>query len=241
MSPPRNNSSAVVAGRKASRRSVDDFPSPPWAVRALFEYVLPRNGLHRMTAFEPTCNRGWMADVLREKFGTVIASDLVDYGYEHGTARQDFLMWTPANRAEIPDWIIMNPPYTLAGRFAERAIMFSRIGTAMLLRMQFVEGETRWEGLFKPSAPTVIAAFVERVSMVPGTLDRKASRPTLYAWFVWEHDNAKFYEPAGRGTTDFMWIPPCKKRLERDSDYEPRPPFGPVDHRPYGMKAAEAA
>jgi hypothetical protein len=47
--------------------------------------------------------------------------------------------------------------------------------------------------------------------MVKGRLDRKASTATGYAWLVWELDRA--------GTSKLMWVPPCRKHLERDGDY----------------------
>jgi len=47
--------------------------------------------------------------------------------------------------------------------------------------------------------------------MVRGRLDRRASTATGYAWLVWEK--------APASATRLMWVPPCRKALERDSDY----------------------
>jgi hypothetical protein len=58
----------------------------------------------------------------------------------------------------------------------------------------------------------VFAQFVERVPMVKGRLDRKATTATGYAWFVWEHGHAK--------SAQLVWIPPCRKLLEKHADYK---------------------
>ena len=57
------------------------------------------------------------------------------------------------------------------------------------------------------------AQFTERVPMVRGRLDRKASTAIGYAWLVWEKGSAS-------AAPRLMWVPPCRKQLERDSDYE---------------------
>ena len=46
----QNTSAAVMAQRKESRRSLDDFPTPPWATRALVEHVLKPMGWYEPDA-----------------------------------------------------------------------------------------------------------------------------------------------------------------------------------------------
>ena len=47
--------------------------------------------------------------------------------------------------------------------------------------------------------------------MVKGRLDAKATTATGYAWLVWEKDSNE--------TKRLMWVPPCRKALERQGDY----------------------
>ena len=62
--------------------SPDDFPTPPWATRALIEHVLENKGaLAKMTCLEPACGAGHMAKVLKEYFRDVRCSDAYHYGY----------------------------------------------------------------------------------------------------------------------------------------------------------------
>ena len=86
-------------------------------------------------------------------------------------------------------------------------------GTAMLVRTSFLEGKTRWSALFKPHPPALIAQFCERVPMIQGLLDERASTATSYCWLIWH----RYYRPL---YPEFRWIAPCRKRLEREGDYE---------------------
>ena len=105
----QNTSHAVMAQRAEPNDSRDDFPTPPWATRALAEHVLGDRPLSESSCLEPACGAGHMARVLQEYFGKVIGSDVHDYGY--GEAR-DFLSYR--YRPNSFDWVITNPPFRLA-------------------------------------------------------------------------------------------------------------------------------
>jgi hypothetical protein len=176
--------------------------------RGLIEHVLEsRSALARMSCLEPACGIGHMAKVLKEYFGEVYCSDAYDYGF--GGAR-DFL--TFPYEINAVDWIITNPPFRLAEDFVLRALQIASRGVALLARTVFLESVGRYDGIFSRRPPTKFAQFVERVPMVKGRLDGKATTATGYAWFVWEKNLA--------GTSRLMWIPPCRKQLERPGDYD---------------------
>ncbi len=190
---------SVVSQRKEPVDSLDFFPTPPWATRALCEYVIQPSGF----VLEPACGAGDMARPLGEYFDKVVASDIHNYG--HGFL-SNFLI-DPC----VADWIITNPPFNLALEFVLKALDEASIGVAVILRTSFVESNGRYEKLFKDNPPTTVAPFVERVPMLKGRLDKKAGSATSYAWFVWEK---------GKIGCEMKWIPPCRKRLERDEDYD---------------------
>jgi hypothetical protein len=147
-----------------------------------------------------------MAKVLKEYFGEVRCADAYQYGY--GDVR-DFLTYPYETNAV--DWIITNPPFRLSEEFVIRSLRVARTGVAMLARTVFLESVGRFNGIFQETPPSKFAQFVERVPMVRGRLDGKATTATGYAWFVWE-----------KGTTEpprLTWVPPCRKKLERKSDY----------------------
>jgi hypothetical protein len=120
-------------------------------------------------------------------------------------------LWAWAYEADSFDWVITNPPFNLAEEFINRSMKIARLGVAMLTRTVFIESVGRYEHLFKDNPPWRVAQFAERVPMVEGRLDREASTATAYAWLVWEKDQ--------RGPCELVWIPPCRKELERDKDY----------------------
>jgi hypothetical protein len=204
----QNTSHAVMAQRKEAKDSLDDFPTPPWASRALLEHVIELGGYtDRLTVLEPACGVGHMAKVLREYFGEVDASDIHPYGYGDVV---DFT--TELYPTGSYDWVITNPPFKLAENFVSRAFSIARRGVAMLTRTVFIESVGRYERIFSKEPPTKVAQFTERVPMVKGRLDRKASTATGYAWIVWEK--------GGSRPTELVWIPPCRKSLEREGDYD---------------------
>jgi hypothetical protein len=194
--------------RVEAHDSLDDFPTPPWATRALCSWLeeISPGGIEGRSCREPAANRGHMVAPLRESFGTVEAADVHDYGV--GLPVADFLFPAPLPTV---DWTITNPPFRLAEQFIARALETSRIGVAMIVRAAFLEGQGRFERLFSATPPTDVLQFTERVVMHKGRLAPEGSTATAYAWLVW----IKGCED----TTRLRWIAPCRKRLERASDY----------------------
>jgi len=188
--------------------SLDDFPTPPWATRALIEHVIrDKSALAEITCLEPACGAGHMAKVLNEYFSEVHAADVSDYGY--GQIR-DFLSYPYS--AGAYDWVITNPPFRLAEDFVLRAIDVARVGVAILARTVFLESAGRYRAIFEHSPPNVFAQFVERVPMVKGRLDKSATTATGYCWLIWQRQRAV--------VPSLVWIPPCRKVLERAGDYD---------------------
>jgi hypothetical protein len=200
-------SHAVTAQRIEPKDSPDDFPTPPWATRALVEYVIDnKSALASMSCLEPTCGAGHMAKVLKEYFEEVRCADAFHYGY---APVRDFLTYPYETNAV--DWVITNPPFRLAEEFVARAFRVARRGVAILARTVFLESVGRYETIYTKTPPTKFAQFVERVPMIKGRLDIKATTATSYAWFVWEK--------SARKDPRLMWVPPCRRDLERKGDY----------------------
>lgn len=220
----QNKSSAVMQQRSEPRDSLEYFPTPPWAGRALCEFL---NGwepgmLHDLAAqscWEPACGEMHLARGL-DAFASLRTSDVFQYG-DHDLC--DFLL--DGRTRDAVDWVITNPPFLLGKQFVQTALERSRIGTAMLVRSAFMEGDGRHRGLFMPSPPAYVLQFVERVVMLKGRLIRadeldpfnlkdgkpqKARSATAYSWVIWLH---------GQTDTRFRWVPKSRLRLERPGDY----------------------
>jgi len=207
----QNTSHAVMAQRAEPSDSPDDFPTPPWATRALIEHVLGgKSAVASQTCLEPACGAGHMARPLKECFRDVECADAYEYGYGR---KRDFLAY-PYETNSV-DWVITNPPFRLAEEFVLRALRVARNGVAILARTVFLESVGRHNRIFRETPPSVFAQFVERVPMVRGRLDGTASTATGYAWFVWKNGADE--------TPRLVWIPPCRKTLECDMDYSATP------------------
>jgi hypothetical protein len=213
----QNTSNAVMQRRREPKDSLDDFPTPPWATRAVMEHILePEFGLMRpMTCWEPACNRGYMARPLAEYFGRVHTSDIEDYGWEGMDRETDFLFPGSETVLGDVDWIITNPPFRLAEQFIHRALTIAREGVAIIQRNAFAEGDDRYKTIFQPRRPAIIAQHVERVPMQKGTCYDTSETATAYSWFIWTREPSPF--------TRFEWIPKCRRQFERPGDYMEKP------------------
>ena len=204
----QNKTHAVMSQRWEGKESLDNFPTPPWATRALIEHVMgSAHALSNMSCLEPACGAGHMAKVLHEYFGQVVASDIHQYGYGD---LADFIRAPYEVRSF--DWVITNPPFRLAEEFILKSLNLARCGVAILTRTVFLESVGRYDRLFKASPPSKFAQFAERVPMVKGRLDKSASTATGYCWLVWEKQR--------RAAPKLVWIPACRRVLEREGDYD---------------------
>lgn len=203
----QNISTAVMQRRVEPHDSLDDFPTPPWATRALLEIMAERGWIADLdVAREPCANRGHMVEPLTEFFSTVLASDVHDYGA--GFLIFDYVGMEIA--CEV-DWTFMNPPFRLAEAFIARALETSRKGCAVIVRTSFLEGVRRYAGLYSRTPPALTLQFVERVVMHKGKLSAKGSTATSYCWIIWRHGH--------NGVPEQGWVAPCRRRLERAEDY----------------------
>ena len=231
----QNRSSAVMQQRSEAHDSLDDFPTPPWATRALCEMLIKLGyPIRESVVWEPACNRGYMAEVLAEYFMAVHASDVHDYGYIQQDDVCDFLIDWATSRPKL-DWIITNPPFRLGADFILRGLAVAN-HVAVLVRVAFDEGLARYEALFRDQPEAFSMPFVERVVMWRGVLldpdvpvwkpDKKQSddpaapplgkmeKPstaTAYQWLVFSND--------ADGPTQKHRIAPCRKVLTRPGDY----------------------
>lgn len=213
-----NGARAIMGSRQEPGGSLDFFPTPPWAVRALVERVLPRVGIQLQSSsfvWEPAAGEGHIAEVLREYCGAVLATDIHDYG-GYNTEMSfvlDFFEASSRLSRKFPGLIVTNPP------FGDKAIQFVKTAldlapdVAMFFRSQWaVEGIERYEQIFRDRPPTLCAFFVERVPLCKGRWDPDGTTATAYCWLVWAKE---------RSPQPPFWIPPdCRETLTRADDRE---------------------
>lgn len=214
-----NGARAIMGSRQEPDDSLDYFPTPPWATRALIERVLPQLGVKAIgRTWEPACGEGHISGVLEEYTDTLIASDVHDYSADGRSPpawwrRQDFL---GEGDHPVIDWIVTNPPFDdKALAFALKALDIAFGGVALFVRWQWIEGVGRYEKLFQPHPPALVCPFVERVPLCKGRWDPDGSTATAYCWVVWVNSGAT------TTSTRLFWIPPgCREALTRPDDRE---------------------
>ncbi len=204
-----NGSRALMGSRIEPDDSLDYFPTPPWATRALMQHVMPALGIPGRrfdSAWEPACGEGHIAEVLAEYSDVMIASDIFDYGYG-----QVFDFLEAATVMPAVDWIVTNPPFgKKTEAFTLKALELANVGVAMFVRMQWLETRGRYERIFNDTPPTVIAFFAERVPLCKGEWKPEGDTATAYVWLVWIKGN----DPQAP-----FWIPPdCRTDLEKPDD-----------------------
>jgi len=111
------------------------------------------------------------------------------------------------------DFVITNPPYAGAEDWVHHALIKARIGVAMLLRVQFLEGGGRYDRLFSTIPPKRIAFFANRIPFKKNIVVRNASKYFFHVWLYWDSVDPTPLPP--------IWIPyNAQQLLEKDSDYE---------------------
>lgn len=203
---------AIAHRRVEPDDSLDFFPTPPWATRALIEHVFVhlerRNHCQFQVCWEPACGEGHMAKPLAEYFREVVASDIKDYGYGDHTV--DFLTCEQLARKYDADWIITNPPFNASTDFVLKALELAGTGVAMFVRLSWLESVGRYEKIFRDKPPTLLAIFTERVPLHKGRWEENGATMTAYVWLVWLK---------GASPQAPFWIPPrCRETLSKPGD-----------------------
>lgn len=144
--------SRIAGGNSAKgRRQSDLYPTPPEATVALLDFVrLPKS----TTIWEPAAGEGDMLEAIRAcGYGSSFGTDISE-GF-------DFLSPDIFKRLLAGfDWIITNPPFSLAEDFIRRAAKTEK-PFAMLLKSQYWHASKRME-LFEEIPPSYILPLTWR-------------------------------------------------------------------------------
>ena len=130
----------------------------------------------------------------------LIGTDIRDRGYRSEplwTLKYGLDFFADDYPYDEADWIIMNPPYGVIEPFTIRALDIAKKGVIMLARLQFLEGEGRFEKILQFNPPTDVYVYVDRIQCWKDGLKPDGSSAQAYAWFVWnrEKNNEYLVEP----------------------------------------------
>lgn len=166
------------------RNAYDSYPTPTWCTEAIVRQIVWGDSAR---IFEPCAGEGAIAEVLVSRdCGRVLAADInPDARMGNGV---DFLKNDDSERY---DFIITNPPFSLAQEFVEKSLTLANC-VIMLLRLNFLASKSRKE-FWEKHPPTAIHVLTKRPSFTGSGTDA-----TDYAWFVWD--------TTGRQKRGLYWI-----------------------------------
>lgn len=176
-------------------REVNDFyATDPVAIdRLIGSLELPKK------IWECACGTGCLSKRLADYGHDVISSDLIDRGF--GEVKDFF---TEDKMPDGCECILTNPPYKYALEFVEHSLGLLPDGglCIMFLKTTFLEGQKRYERLYKSMPPKYVLQFSKRVLCAKNgrfeAMRKGGGSAVSYAWFVWK----KGYN----GETKIRWI-----------------------------------
>ena len=179
---------------KDDREENDFYSTDPDCVRDLLKVETFSN-----TILEPCCGTGNISKVLEEAGYSVTSTDLIDRGYGRGGI--DFF-----KEYRIIDCdIVTNPPFGLATEFVDKCLhdMTPNHKLALFLKLQFLEGQDRFNKIYKLGHLKKIYIYSKRVACYKNNemwqknddgsfkLDRngnkiKTQSAVCYAWYIFD-------------------------------------------------------
>ena len=152
------------------------------------------------SVLEPCVGGGHMAEGIENyiyKNGYIekvqlIGTDIRDRGYQNDIWDLEYGLdfFADDYPYDEADWVIMNPPYGVIEPFTIRALDIAKKGVIMLGRLQFLEGEGRFEKILQYNPPTDVYVYVDRIQCWKDGLKPDGSSAQAYAWFVWDKSKA---------------------------------------------------
>lgn len=162
--------------KKTPRQTNDAYYTPEWVTRALLKHE-PIQG----KVLEPCCGDGAIARVLRPQPGIeVTQSDITmaDIFMPRDATTDQFWNWYQGY-----DWVVTNPPFSVAHEIVPRAFESARVGIAMLLRLSYLEpakGRGEWLESHTLSHQIVVGPRIKFAG--------KGCDTITVAWLIWRKD-----------------------------------------------------
>ena len=203
------------------RNKLDYYATPTVEVINILEEIEP-NFINK-SILEPCIGGGHMANGIEEyiyKQGYIekvqlIGTDIRNIGYENDIwelyCGPEYDFFSDDYPFDDIDWIVMNPPYSVIEPFTIRALEIAKKGVIMFARLQFLEGEGRFDNILQYNPPTDVYVYVDRIQCWKDGLKPEGSSAQAYAWFVWnrEKNNEYLVEPR------VHWIRRADKKCQK--------------------------
>jgi hypothetical protein len=173
--------SAMAGGNPASGASQPRgfYPTPADVTKALLSVEKFEGGI-----WEPACGNGAISKLLIAAGYKVVSTDIHPLGYG---SPADFLKVEPRQVANI----VTNPPFDLARKFIEHAMLFKPKKLALMLKATYWHAKNR-HALFERYQPARVYPLLWRPDFM------ELGRPTMEVqWCVWDsaHSGGTIYQP----------------------------------------------
>ncbi len=136
----------------------------------------------RGTVWECASGGGSLSRVI-EHHNKCISSDVRSGSSIYGEGGVDFLVQT-----KKVDNIITNPPFAIALEFIKKSKELARRKIAFFLRVQFLEGKSKYLMWTDKKFPLKKVAVFSRRVRFENPITGKRMGMVAYAWFIWDKD-----------------------------------------------------
>ncbi len=143
------------------------------------------------SVLEPCIGGGHMMEGILDysKEGAYFGTDIKDRGYnsDNVLVKYDLDFLADDYPFDKMDYVIMNPPYSILEPFVIRGLEIAEKGLLVLGRLKTLEGQARYENIFKENPPTLILPYVDRIKCYKnGDTSITGGAIEAYAWFYWD-------------------------------------------------------
>ena len=161
------------------------YETDPWAAQAILNAELLTSRV-----LDPCCGTGVLTRAAQARGYWTVSWDIAEWGFEGQSAKVDFLK---AAAADFDDefTVFMNPPFSHACAFVEKAIALGARKIVCFQRWAWFEGDEKnqrrqWWDAHPPQRVYLLGnrATCWRFDIPPS--ERKNGSSTAHGWFVWE-------------------------------------------------------
>ena len=172
----------IVGVGKVSKRDSNgkksDFYETPYSLTRKF---LDAESFDKsLSVCEPACGDGAISKILNERWDKELITS-----YDIRDKDKSNFLWDYDNY----NYIITNPPYSLAFEFILKAKQLSKLKFAFLLPLYYLHGKKRYDEIFSDRSYGLEKIYVfTRSPMLGETLREDGKHNTgmmPYAWYVW--------------------------------------------------------
>ena len=163
-------------------------------------FLFPPNSINSFLFFRDCCSLNEFVVLLSDIFFILASLNVFIYATDFSKHESvtnhiistgedyDFL----ADNYEMPpsdiDWIIMNPPFKTIEPFLIRSLEIAEKGVVMFARLQFLEGQHRYDSILKENPFTDMYVYVDRIQCWKDGVKPEGSSAQAYAWFIWNKE-----------------------------------------------------